>query len=92
MNNQDILFIPDTALISSVGDEMIILEINSGKYIEFNSVAGKIIDLIRAKKTIAYKNLLINLSEFYDIDINSINIDVEEFINQALKIEVLRKK
>ena len=91
MNKQDILYIPDTSLISLIGDEMIALELDSGMYIEFNFVAGKIIELIRTNKKITYEKLLSKLSNLYDQDISDIENDVEDFINQAITKKLLKK-
>ena len=71
---------------TTIGNELIILELDSGNYLRLNQTASKIWDFLKEGKTTEQIKKIF-LKKYPDS--NEIELDVDEFIAQAKNAKIL---
>lgn len=69
-------------LYSKVGDEIVLLTLESGKYFKIDAIGSRIWELI--KQPLTFDQLCHNLLEEFDASPGQIQTDVELFLNRCL--------
>lgn len=87
MNKKNKIVRCKNSILSSVNNQNIILDINTGKFIKINQTGKDIFQL--TSKKISYSALLLKLSKMYDADESSIENDVKIFLNACIKEKLL---
>jgi len=72
-----------------LSDEMVIMDMDKGKYFSFNPVATRIWDLLELPLTI--DELCGHLMEEYEVDAEQCRSEVTEVINEMVKLGVVLK-
>lgn len=65
-------------------DELVMMDIDQGKYFSLNPVATRIWDLL--EKYLGVDELCRQLMEEYEVDFSQCTTDVEEYLNEMLKL------
>ncbi len=86
MNKENILKINEQCIFEELEKELFLLNIDNGQYYEVNEIGSKILKIISEKK--------VNFNELCNIvkkDFSSKNIerDIEKFLLQAIKKEII---
>ena len=80
--------IKNKLIVENFDDGMIMLNMSSGKYIEFNSLGQKIFSLL--EKYGDTEKIFIDLINEFDVDEKVLRKDIESFIKKLEKLNVLR--
>lgn len=86
MNNKN-LRISDSIFKTEIGDSIVILETNTGKYLELNETASFIFDELEKKND--FSEIIRNLVEIYEVDIETAKESLDNFILECLKNNIL---
>lgn len=84
--------INESIISSSIGDKLILLNINTGKYIEISDSGEYIWHLLENSETSQYNKILSNISSNYNGDIKDIVKDVDNFLIQAMQLGLIDEK
>ena len=79
--NPDVIF-------TEFNEDLILLNPNNGKYIKINKSASEIWNL--TDKPISLNKLLTELSKIYNEDIYIIENDTKDFLNRAIKVDIIK--
>jgi len=74
-------------LYSKIGDEIVLLTIESGKYFKVDAVGSRIWEII--KEPIIIKLLLNQLTEEYDVSFEQCQQDVMEFLERLKEDQLI---
>jgi len=74
-------------IVSDMGEEKVMLSVESGKYYNFGNVGGKIWDLM--EESITINQLVITLIDIYDVEQNQCEQQVFSFIEQLLEEKLI---
>jgi len=99
-NNQkestmNVTLTPDTAitrngekfLISLIGDEVVMMDIQKGTYIGMNAVGSNIWNML--SQTLTVKDIVMSLTAVYDINKEQCEIETIAYLQQMLQQEML---
>ena len=84
--------INESIISSSIGDKLILLNINTGKYIEISDSGEYIWHLLENSETSQYNKILSKISSNYNGDIKDIVKDVDNFLIQAMQLGLIDEK
>ena len=68
----------------------IALDIGTGNYLELNATGQYIVNLIKSKESMTYKNLLQKISDDYRIDADILKPDIDSFIKTAAENKIFK--
>lgn len=95
MTNFSGVFHPNTQLIrkscifsTQVDKDLVMLDESNGLYFSFNSIAGKIWQLL--EKPLTYHQLLQSLMDLYEVSYQQCQQDTEKFLNQLLEHDLIQ--
>ena len=71
-------------------DELVMMDIDQGKYFSLNPVATRIWDLL--EKKLGIDELCRQLMEEYEVDFSQCTKEVEEYLNEMLKLGLVLKE
>jgi len=71
-------------------DELVMMDIEQGKYFSLNPVATSIWDML--EKPIAMEVLCEKLMEEYEVGIEQCKAEVEEHLNEMVKLELVLRR
>ena len=80
--------IENKLIVENFDDGMIILNMGSGKYIEFNVLGQKIFSLL--EKYGDTEKIFIDLINEFDVDEKVLRKDIESFIKKLKKLNILK--
>lgn len=80
--------IENKLIVENFDDGMIILNMSSGKYIEFNVLGQKIFSLL--EKYGDTEKIFIDLINEFDVDKKVLRKDIESFIKKLEKLNILK--
>ena len=92
MELQDIKFFPSENIVTSeLDDEIIALNINTGKYFEIRGTAKIIWNYVSSGKD-NYQDIFDEINSKFDEDENILSTDLEDFLQKALEFGFLDEK
>jgi len=74
---------------SKIGDEVVMLDIESGYYFGLNSIASDIWHHL--KEEISFNDLLLKLMESYNVEIHICENDTKSLLSEMLAKNIIRK-
>jgi len=80
--------IANKLIVENFDDGMIILNMSSGKYIEFNVLGQKIFSLI--EKYGDKEKIFLDLIKEFDVDEKVLRNDIGSFINKLEKLKIIK--
>ena len=75
---------------SKIGDEVVMLDVESGFYFGLNSVGSVIWSHL--SELISFEELIQKLSSQFDVDLEICSKDTSEFLDQLLEKKIIRKE
>lgn len=84
------IYICDNISFSNIDEMTIVLDIGTGNYLELNSTGQYIVNLIKSKESMTYKDLLKKISDNYRIDANTLKPDIDTFIKTAVENKIFK--
>jgi hypothetical protein len=84
-------FVQNKSVIQSqIGDEIVMLDVDSGFYFGLNSVGSIIWSYL--KEPISHQELIEKLTAKYEVDKGTCGKETEDFLNQLLEKNIVRKE
>lgn len=89
-NNLKLIQNQEKFLFSSLGDEGVMMDLESGNYINLNAVGSDIWQLL--EKEITRQELIQKLSTIYNVSEEQCEADLEDFLLEIIKQEMVITK
>jgi len=88
LNNQNTRYIRNSKTISGrLHDELVMMDIEQGKYFSLNPVATRIWDLL--EKPYSLEDLCLALMDEYEVEIERCMVEVKEHLNMMVKMGLI---
>ncbi len=77
----------DNISLTEVDDELVLLNLENGSYYGLNHIGTELVNAIKCN--ISIKQVILNISEQYQIETDVVSIDIQQLIDQLLDQKLL---
>ena len=81
--------IPETSVTQKVGDELVILDLDSGKYFGLDEVGARMIELIGESGDL--NKVVSTMLNEYDVEEAQLRVDLDELLTELIQHNLITK-